>query len=135
MNVTNQKSIDRNDISSNESDSTAAPKIHSTQKVQVSTKSDGKKSDQVVKKFLKRFYLATKPKSESANALQKSIGQKRYKPGYWLPQPEEAETFNYSVVPVQERYLRTGQKPPWLVIRECLRVRRSLKKDFTYYYY
>ena len=102
MNVTNQKSIDRNDISSNESDSTAAPKIHSTQKVQVSTKSDGKKSDQVVKKFLKRFYLATKPKSESANALQKSIGQKRYKPGYWLPEPEEAETFNYSVVPVQD---------------------------------
>ena len=110
VNVTHQKRIDRNDLSSNESDSTAAPKTHSTKDVKVTAKSDGTKSDQVATKFLKRFYLATKPKPESANSSQKSIGQKRYKPGYWLPQPEEAETFNYSVVPVQARYPRTVTK-------------------------
>ena len=104
VNISNQKNIDRNDPSSNDniSPSTPASTTFSTKKFQVPAKSEAKKTNENIEGLantFKQFYLAGKPKSKWANSLEP---EKRYKPGYWLPEPEEAETFNYSLVPVQE---------------------------------
>ena len=82
VNVTHQKSIDRNDPSSEEVITTNSTKVTSENEV-----SALKNNENILQNFLR---------SET------SKDQKRYKPGYWLPEPEEAETFNYSVVPVQD---------------------------------
>ena len=104
VNLTHQKSIDRNDPSSDENDalSTEAIKTNSFQ-VKSETEALANRNNENI---LKRLFTSGKPyplnESKWSLKSETSKDQKRYKPGYWLPEPEEAETFNYSVVPVQD---------------------------------
>ena len=106
VNLTHQKSIDRNDPSSDENDSLSieAIKTNSTQVESENEASASRNNENI----LKRLFTSGKPYPLNGSTWSRSLksetskDQKRYKPGYWLPEPEEAETFNYSVVPVQD---------------------------------
>ena len=102
VNVTHQKSIDRNDPSSDGNDSLPAEEIIRNSSQVTSNNEVSAINSNILKRLFTSGKVHNEPKGSRSQKSGTSKDQKRYKPGYWLPESEEAETFNYSVVPVQD---------------------------------